>query len=252
MRDFAPFLPLVGALLALVGLICAFRSGRRRCLIDNLPTSKTSGVFIGFVELKGTAEVAEPLTSYLAEQRCVHYSWTIEEHWSRTVTETYTDSNGKTQTRTRHESGWTTVGSGGKTIPFYLQDDCGVILVRPSRAKIEPATLFDDVTKELVGQLARWGTLPTFTAQLRERELEEFLPVLKSWGMAALDTAGIEPNEPNAARDIATYVRLAQQHGLAFFGGSDYRGVGTGWQQHAPWMDHPLIRASIERVAHRF
>ena len=106
--------------------------------------------------------------------------------------------------------------------------------------------------QELVGQLARWGTLPTFTAQLRERELEEFLPVLKSWGMAALDTAGIEPNEPNAARDIATYVRLAQQHGLAFFGGSDYRGVGTGWQQHAPWMDHPLIRASIERVAHRF
>ena len=106
--------------------------------------------------------------------------------------------------------------------------------------------------QELVGQLARWGTLPTFTAQLREQTLEEFLPALKSWGMAALDTAGIEPFEPNAARDIATFARLAHQHGLAFFGGSDYRGVGTGWQEHAPWMEHPLIRASIERVAHRF
>jgi hypothetical protein len=108
------------------------------------------------------------------------------------------------------------------------------------------------VYQELVGLLARWGTLPTFTAQLREQTLEEFMPTLKSWGMAALDTAGIEPYEPNAARDIATFVRLAELYGLAFYGGSDYRGVGTGWQEHAPWMDHPLIRTSIERVAHRF
>ncbi len=108
------------------------------------------------------------------------------------------------------------------------------------------------VYQELVGQLARWGALPTFTAQLREQTLEAYMPTLKSWGMAALDTAGIEPFEPNAARDIATFARLAQQYGFAFFGGSDYRGVGTGWQEHAPWMEHPLIRASIERVAYRF
>ncbi len=105
-----------------------------------MPTSKTTGVFIGLVDLKGTAESAHPLTSYLAAQPCVYYQWSVDEQWSRTVTETYTDSEGKTQTRTRQESGWTTVAHGGETIPFYLQDDCGVILIRPEGAKLEPST----------------------------------------------------------------------------------------------------------------
>jgi len=143
MHDCAPFLPVIGAVLALVGLVCAFSNGRRRRLIDNLPTSKTSGVFIGFVELKGTAESAEPLTSYLAEQPCAHYAWTVEEHWSRTYTTTETDSKGNTRTVTHHESGWMRVDDGGETIPFYLQDDCGLVLVRPDGAKIEPLTIFD-------------------------------------------------------------------------------------------------------------
>lgn len=144
MHDFAPFLPVIGALLAIVSLVMAFRDGRRRRLIDNLPTSKTSGVFIGFVELKGTAESSEPLTSYLAGQACVHYAWTVEEHWSRTVVTTEADSKGNTRTVTRHESGWTRVDNGGETTPFYLQDDCGVVLVRPDGAKIEPLKMFDE------------------------------------------------------------------------------------------------------------
>ena len=49
MEAFAPFLPIVGALLALVSLFFAFKDGRQRRLIDNLPTSKTTGVFIGLV-----------------------------------------------------------------------------------------------------------------------------------------------------------------------------------------------------------
>ena len=105
MHDFAPFLPVIGGLLAVASLIAAFRAGRRRRLIDNLPTSKTSGVFIGLVELKGTAESAEPLISYLAGQACVHYAWTVQEHWSRIVVTTETDSKGNTHTVTRHESG---------------------------------------------------------------------------------------------------------------------------------------------------
>src|ERR1043165_5118987 len=142
--DLARFAPVIGVVLALACLLFALRSGKRKRLVDNLPTSKTSGVFIGLVELKGTAESAQPLTSYLAGQPCVHYQWNVEEHWSRTVTETETDSDGKTRTRTRHESGWKTVANGGEGIPFYLQDDCGLILVRPEGAKIEPATIFDE------------------------------------------------------------------------------------------------------------
>src|SRR2546427_5864361 len=130
--SWVPFLPVAGGVFALVCLLFALRSGKRKRLVDNLPTSKTTGVFIGLVELKGAAESAEPLTSYLACQPCVQYQWRIEEHWSRTVTETYTDSDGKTRTRTRHESGWKTVADGGETIPFYLQGECGGLLGRPA------------------------------------------------------------------------------------------------------------------------
>jgi hypothetical protein len=144
MQEFAPFLPLVGAVLALLCLVAAFGAGRRVRLVENLPTSKTTGVFIGLVELKGMAESGRPLTSYLAEEPCVDYQWHIEEHWSRTVTETDTDSQGKTQTRTREESGWTKVAHGGETQAFYLEDDCGLILVRPAGAQLERVSMLDE------------------------------------------------------------------------------------------------------------
>lgn len=143
MNDFAPWLPVIGCVLGFLCLLGALRAGKRRRLVDNLPTSKTTGVFIGLVELKGTAEVDSPLKSFLAECRCVHYAWGVEEEWERTVTETYTDSDGKTQTRTRTERGWTTVASGGEMIPFYLNDDCGAVLVRPEGAEIEALSVFD-------------------------------------------------------------------------------------------------------------
>ncbi len=92
----------------------AFRCLKRKRLIDDLPTSKAHGVFIGLTELKGTAESEAPLTSYLAGMRCVWYAWDVKEHWSRTVTETYTDSHGRTQIRTRRESGWEVVARGGE------------------------------------------------------------------------------------------------------------------------------------------
>jgi len=178
MRDFAPFLPLIGAVLAFLCLIAAFRDGRRRRLIDNLPTSKTSGVFIGFVELKGTAESAAPLTSFLAEQVCVHYAWTVEEHWSRTVTETYTDEKGNTQTRTRTESGWTQVAAGGETIPFYLQDDHGVILVQPEGAKIEPVKILDQTCTPLNGLYYGKGPAGAImNSDLRRRFVELAIPL---------------------------------------------------------------------------
>lgn len=120
------------------------RQLRRQRILADTPTSKAQGVFIGFVELKGTAEAAQPLTSFLAETACVLYSWRVEEHWSRTVTERYTDSKGNSQTRTRHESGWTTVATGGETIPFYLRDDTGVVLVRPKDASLELNELFSE------------------------------------------------------------------------------------------------------------
>jgi len=134
----------LGSLAALGCLIGVFWALRHKRLIDDLPTSKTQGVFIGLAELKGTAESETPLTSYLAGAPCVQYTWQIDEHWSRTVTETYTDSKGHSQTRTRTESGWTKVAGSSQSIPFYLKDDTGVIRVVPDGAKIHSTKTFDE------------------------------------------------------------------------------------------------------------
>lgn len=149
MHDPTSFLPLMGVLLGVLCLMAGYHAGRRRRLVENLPTSKATGVFIGLVELKGTAESTRPLTSYLAGQACVHYEWSVEEHWSRTVTEHYTDKDGKRRTRTRRESGWKRVADGGEMIPFYLKDDCGAVLVQPEGAKLELLTLFDETCGRL-------------------------------------------------------------------------------------------------------
>jgi hypothetical protein len=143
MNTAVAYAPAIGLALGLLFFWGSLRLRRKRRLIDDLPTAKTQGVFIGLVELKGTAEIATPLTGFLSGQRCVQYHYHVDEHWSRTVTETYTDSKGKSQTRTKHESGWTTVAQGGESSAFYLQDDTGTVLVRPEGAKIEPAGLYD-------------------------------------------------------------------------------------------------------------
>jgi len=121
----------------------AFLNLRHKRTIDNLPTSKTQGVFIGLAELKGTAESEVPLVSYLAGSNCIYYSWKVEEHWSRTVTETYRDGKGHVRTRTRTESGWKTVGQDSRLIPFYIKDETGILRIVPEGAKIQANTVFN-------------------------------------------------------------------------------------------------------------
>ena len=131
--------PVIGGVIALLCLWGAMAARRKRRLIDDLPTSKAHGVFIGFVELKGTAEAPRPLRSVLATVECVAYEWSCQEHWSKTVT--YRDSDGKW--KTRRESGWTTVAEGAQIIPFFVRDDTGDVLVRPDGARVEMETVFD-------------------------------------------------------------------------------------------------------------
>ncbi len=141
--EFALFLTILAGALALVCLWRSHVANRRYRLIDALPTSRTQGVFIGLVELKGTAE-GEPFRSFLTEQACLLYNWSVSEEWRRTVTETYRDSEGRTRTRQRVESGWTTVASGGEARPFYLQDETGAVLIHPEGAEVRPFSLMSE------------------------------------------------------------------------------------------------------------
>jgi hypothetical protein len=141
--------PLIGCVLGVLCLWAALAAARKGRLVHDLPVSKTTGVFIGLVDVQGTAESEQPLVSYLTERACVYYQWSIEEQWSRMMVETYTDGEGKTQTRMRQETGWAPVGQGGEAQNFYLKDDCGIVRVVPEGAKVEPVKLFE----HLCGQL---------------------------------------------------------------------------------------------------
>ena len=126
-----------GWALVLLFVWMSVRASRMRRYLDDTPTSQAQGVFVGDVELKGTAESDGPICAYLSEIACVYNAWSIEEQWQRWVTETYRDEKGNTRTRQRLEAGSTTVASGGSQIPFYLKDDTGVVLIWPEGAKIE-------------------------------------------------------------------------------------------------------------------
>lgn len=177
--QFPGLIPLtVGTLLALGFLAGAFVNYRKKRLIDDLPTSKALGVFIGVTELKGTAESEEPLTSYLAEKKCVYYRWQVEEHWSRTVTETHRDSRGRTHIRTRTESGWKNVAGGEKARPFYLKDDTGIIRIVPEKAKIHGERVFaETVGRENPLYFGKGPAHEVANSDHRRRFLETIIPL---------------------------------------------------------------------------
>jgi hypothetical protein len=137
------------------------------------------------------------------------------------------------------------------TDDLTLVEDAGAIrkLLNPGGPGHVPYPRTLPSYQDLIGRLLALGLLPTFTAQLRSHALATCLPLLQAWGIQGLDVAGIEPDEPDAEREIQAFIKLAQEHKLALFGGSDYRGTGTGWSRHAKWMDHPLMRATITRLA---
>ncbi len=127
----------VGMGLGVLFLLFAMSNLKKKRLIDDTPTSKTKGVFIGLVEVSGTVHCPSPLISHLTETECVQYRWRIQEQWRRTRTETYKDAKGNTQTRTKVESGWKEVAGGQKNVRFDLCDDTGSIQVRPEGATFD-------------------------------------------------------------------------------------------------------------------
>jgi len=132
-----PFVPWLGALLSLGCMLAAFRNFRRKSLSEGLPTSRALGVFMGLVEMKGAAECEKPLRSRIAEAICVHYDWSIEEQWERTEYVNSTDKDGNSVQKKETRSGWTNVGKGTASVPFYVKDATGAILVHPQGAEMD-------------------------------------------------------------------------------------------------------------------
>ena len=127
-------------------LFLGLRSGKRRRLLDDTPTSKTLGIFIGEVEVEGVCISTSPIKAKFCYKDCVIYKWGIDEEWQRWETETYTDSNGRTRTRQVLRRGWTTIAGESLYQGFYLKDEFGYVWVHPKGSDYETLSLFEEYT----------------------------------------------------------------------------------------------------------
>lgn len=131
---------LAGLLYLIVGQSKKYINRRR--LIENVLTSKTNQVFVGLVEVKGTAESEKPLISELSKTHCVQYYFEVEEEFCDIRVREERDENGNIRTRIEKYYEWRTIKSGGDSIPFYIKDDSGILKVDPEGAKLEPVTMY--------------------------------------------------------------------------------------------------------------
>lgn len=233
--------------LAIPGLlILSIRSRLRQRIIDNIPTSKTEGVFIGLVELKGTAEIEVPLCSYLAHSACVYYRYQVEEHWRRVETETYTDSDGKTKTRTVVKTGWTTVASGKDLKNFYLQDDSGVIHIVPEGAELEGDCIFSRNCGRSDPLYYDKGPADSIMNSTHERRFTEHAIVLHSplyimgrsrerSDIVAAEIAH-DPESPMYLISTRSEEQISSRYGCYFWGGAVgglLATIGETWALHS-------------------
>ncbi len=270
-----PLLSIVIGLLLILGCLAgAFAVLRKKRTINDLPTSKTQGVFIGLTELKGTAESEQPFTAWLSGIKCVCYHWQVEEEWRRTVTESYRDSKGRMQTRTKVESGWKQVAAGGEKAPFYLKDDSGVIRVIPDGAKIRDNSTFNQKVNRSNPLYYSHGPSTAIANSTHQRRfIERALPLhitLYVLGQARqrqdIVAAEIAQNKQSSLFIISTATEKQISRGYAGwfwmwmgFGLLAALGSAFGWQMQAgagsgliwqPWVVMVLIYGLISLLVY--
>ena len=128
-------------------LFLGLRAGKKRRLLDDTPTSKTLGIFIGEVEVEGVCVSTAPIRAKFCYKDCVIYKWGIDEEWQRWETETYTDSQGRTRTRQVLRRGWTTIAGESLYQGFYLKDEFGYVWVHPKGSEYDTLSLFEEYTQ---------------------------------------------------------------------------------------------------------
>jgi hypothetical protein len=113
----------IGLALFFSGII----SLQKKYMIENIPTSRTRGLAVGFVELYGKAVPGRTkLTSPLTKRECVYFSYRI-------VASDMQRSDGN-------------VASGSMYLNFYLQDESGSVLVNMEGAKMDISPSYDSET----------------------------------------------------------------------------------------------------------
>lgn len=116
------FFWIVLEVMGVTGFFWGFKMLRLKRLIENIPTSKIRSVAMGLTEVKG--EVTRSLQDYLKSPftnvDCIHFHYKIEEY-----------------RRSGKRKRWVTVSSGSKSVPFFVKDETGEMIVHPKGAKFD-------------------------------------------------------------------------------------------------------------------
>src|SRR4030042_348352 len=113
------------ALLFVAGIglfFLGFQKLRLKRFIETTPTSKVRSLAMGRVEIYGEVVPAKKkvLKSPLTGKDCVYYFYTIEEY----------------RKKSNNKSGWVLVDIWAESIPFFLKDETGNVLVDSNGARI--------------------------------------------------------------------------------------------------------------------
>ena len=106
----------VGSFLGLYLIYDGFGKWQTKRVIEDTPTAKVRSMAVGRTELEGIAEpdggtIEAPFT----DEECLHIDWEVEE-WRKDPDDDDYD--------------WATVAKGARSVPFYLDDGTGQVLVR--------------------------------------------------------------------------------------------------------------------------
>ena len=128
----------LGILIGVILLYYAYLSFYKKKIMENTPTSKIRSLAMGLVEIYGeiVANKKKVLQAPFSQKNCVYYQYVIQVY----------SVNGKGR------GSWNTIQSGIESIPFFLRDATGSVLVDAQAAEvnIEESFVFQSGGKKAV------------------------------------------------------------------------------------------------------
>lgn len=94
------------------------------------------------VEVTGTVNAAQPLVSPVTKKPCVYFKYEVQQQ-----EKTY-DQN--THTSTQH---WSTINKVEQSIPFYLQDPTGQVLIKPDGCEVNGIYQTEQMGKQYLNNM---------------------------------------------------------------------------------------------------
>ena len=116
------FYAIIGFFVGVYFFFKGFKWLKQKKIIENIPTSKIRSIAMGLVEIFGEIIPTKKQTilSPFSNKKCVYYKYTIEEY-----------------RRTGKHSHWVTVKKEEQSVPFYIKDETGKVLIDPNGAKVD-------------------------------------------------------------------------------------------------------------------